>query len=99
MTYEPNRPTPPTGPRVLNGAGDPDPVSPRHPGTPAGAAGPADPTVISPSIGRADGSRPEVINPTEARQAAPAGRVRWVLIVGIVCVAIAFALAYMATRP
>jgi hypothetical protein len=96
MTYEPNRPNPPTGPRVLNGAGEPDPVSPRHPGTPAGPAGPADPTLVSPAV---DGSRPEIVNPTEARQGSPAGRVRWVLIVGLVCVVIAFALAYMATRP
>lgn len=98
MTYEPNRPTPPTGPRVLNGTGEPDPVPVRRPGTPAGAAGPADPTLVSPAVGF-DSARPEVVNPTEARQAAPAGRVRWVLIVGIVCVAIAFAIAYMATRP
>lgn len=38
-------------------------------------------------------------NPTEARQAAPAGRVRWVLIIGIAAVAVAFLLAYLGTRP
>jgi hypothetical protein len=93
MSFEPNRPTP-TGPRGLNGAGEPDPLSPRHPGTPAGAAGPADPTLVTPST-----ERPEIVNPTEARQGAPAGRVRWVLVVGLVCVVIAFALAYLGTRP
>lgn len=40
-----------------------------------------------------------VRNPTEARQAAPAGRVRWVLLIGIAAVIVAFFFAYLGTRP
>ncbi|WP_181706221.1 hypothetical protein [Chthonobacter rhizosphaerae] len=38
-------------------------------------------------------------NPTEARGAAPANRVRWVLVIGIALVIVAFFLAYIGTRP
>lgn len=40
-----------------------------------------------------------VRNPTEARQAAPDGRVRWVLLIGIAAVIVAFFFAYLGTRP
>ncbi|BBE72836.1 hypothetical protein [Oharaeibacter diazotrophicus] len=40
-----------------------------------------------------------VRNPTEARQGTPLGRMRLVLAIGIVGVAVAFLIAYWATRP
>lgn len=52
-----------------------------------------------PSSDRAGPDRAPIRNPTEARQGAPAGRVRYVLVIGMVCVIIAFLLAYFGTRP
>lgn len=40
-----------------------------------------------------------VRNPTEARQGTPLGRMRLVLAIGVVGVAVAFLIAYLATRP
>lgn len=52
----------------------------------------------APGDGRDPAAAP-VRNPTEARQGRPLGRMRLVLAIGIVGVAVAFLLAYLATRP
>lgn len=58
---------------------------------------PRRPTTHQPT--HAPGEPAPVRNPTEARQGAPAGRMRWVLVIGMVAVSIAFVLAYLGTAP
>lgn len=48
--------------------------------------------------GASDGPTP-VRNPTEARQGATPGRVRYVLVIGVVLVIVAFFFSYLGTRP
>lgn len=46
------------------------------------------------------GDEPAVVrNPTEASQGAPAGRVRWVVILGLLLAVIGYIVVYFATRP
>lgn len=54
---------------------------------------------LGPDTADLTGDAATVRNATEVRQAAPAGRVRWVLLLGIVFVVIAFIAAYLGTRP
>jgi hypothetical protein len=52
-----------------------------------------------PTIAPLEPETATVLNPTEARQGAPANAVRYVLLFGLIGVIIAFLLAYLGTRP
>ncbi len=60
-----------------------------------------DPNRVRPTqpIPHTDPDGSPVKNPTEARGGALAGRMRWVLVLGIAAVALAFLFAILGTRP
>lgn len=85
-SIDPHRPTDSGAPQRPARVAEP-PIAPGHP---------ADPLIAQPTLA---GDPAPVRNATEARQGAPAGRVRYVLTIGIVVVALGFLVVYLLTKP